>query len=496
MSKLEEFRQKSQEIVASKKDQIEAQHKAGKKTARERIESLLDDASFIEIDKFVKKTYATPGFEAVSETGEGVVCGYGTIEERPVFIYAQDYTVLKGSLSAAHASKILKTLDMALKNGVPVIGILDSDGARISEGVAAIDAYASVIGKFNEISGVVPTITVIAGNCIGTAAYIASTTDFCFMIDEISTLSLYGPQIYASTLEKEVDLGAKKHNQDTGVSQFMCANEDECYTSVRKLLGYLPANNLDDSPYIVPNDDINRPIAYDGEAAYDTLELVRAIADNNDILEYQAMYSPEIVTAFGRLNGVPVGFVANACGSDITGHAARKASRFISLLDAYSIPVITLADAGGTPVTDQNNMLISNITRLIGVYASATIPKITIICGRAVGDGYATMCPKALGADIVYAWPSAQISAMPAEMGAIVLYEDEIKASADGVAAKQQMIQKYKDEYANPWQAAEQGVIDDIIDPAATRQLAGAALEMCISRRVEALPKRHRVATL
>lgn len=494
MGKLEELRQKNQDaLMAGGKENIEAQKKAGKGTARERISGLLDESSFIEIDKFVKRTYGTPGFEAVSETGEGVVCGYGTMEGRPVFIFAQDYTVLKGSLSVAHAAKILKTLDMAAKNGVPVIGMLDSDGARIAEGIAAIDSYAAILEKLNAISGVVPTVCIVAGNCIGTAAYIAATADVTFMIEGVSALSLHGPQVYASTLDKTPDFGAKKHGEKTGVAQFVCAGEAECFASVRKWLGFLPSNSMDDIPFMVCNDDLNRmlPTEYT-----DTRELVKVMADNGDVMEYQAEYSPELITMIGRINGMTTGFVANAKDQDMTGHAARKAAKFISLLDAYSIPVVTLVDCGQTPVTQQNNMYISNIARMIGIYANASVPKITVVVGRAVADGFAMMCPKSLGADIVYAWPQAQITAMPPEAGAVILYEKEIAQASDAIAAKQQMIQKYLDEYANPWQAAAQGVVDDVIDPAMTRQMVAAAIEMFSSKRVESMPKKHRIASL
>lgn len=493
MSKLEEFRQKN-EALLNPKDGIEAQHKAGKKTARERIGVLLDDASFIEIDKFVRKTYITPGFEAVSSAGEGVVCGYGTIDMRPVFVFAQDYAVLKGSLSAAHAGKILKTIEMAVKNGVPIIGMLDSDGARVSEGMAAIASYGEIIKKLNDISGVVPTVALVLGNAVGTAAYIASTMDFCFMAEGIGSLALHAPQIYDSAHGKAFDFGAAKNAGETGIAQFVAADEEACMADVRKLLAYLPSNSLDDTPFDLGNDDLNRQIATLGQGEVDKKELIRALADDGNVLEYQAAFAPGIVTAFGRINGMSVGFVANNGAMD--GKAARKAARFLSVLDAYSIPVITLADSDGTQVEDLEAMLIADITRMMGIYASAGIPKITVVTGKAIGDGFAMMCPKALGADIAYAWPTAEISAMPSEMGGLLLYEDEIKAASDGVAAKAQAIEKYKEEYANPWQAAEQGVIDDIIEPMATRQMVAAALEMCISKRVETLPKKHRVATL
>jgi len=501
MSKLEELRQKNEKALeAGGKEKIEAQHKDGKKTARERISTLFDDASFVETDKFLKRTFSTPGYEAVSETGEGVVCGYGTIDSRPVFIFAQDYTVLSGSLSAAHAQKILKTIDAAVKNGVPVIGILDSDGARVSEGIAAIDSYAAILKKLSDVSGVIPTISIVAGNCIGSAAYIAASTDFCFTIHEISTIALHGPQIYASTLGNEIDVreafSAQAHNELTGVSQFLSNSEDECYSQVRKLLSFLPSNNLEEGPYVMSADDLNRQIQAGEGSVYDPKILISQVADNNDILEYQQYYSPDIITAFGRINGNTVGFVANGAEGRVEGHAARKAARFISLLDAYNIPVITFTNCGGTAVEKEKPMLISNVARLVSSYAQAGVPMLNVITGQAIGDGYAMMCPKSLGADVVYAWPEAEITALPSETGAIVMYEEAIAQSSDGIAAKQAMIEKYREEYANPWQAAEQGVIDDVIDPASTRQMLVAALEMCLSKRDSKLAKKHNVLPL
>ena len=501
MGKLEELRQKNADLLAGNEQNVQAQHAAGKKTARERISSLLDEGSFVEIEKFVKRTFATPGFEAASETGEGVVCGYGTIADRAVFIYAQDYTVLSGSLSAAHASKIIKVIDMAAKNGVPVIGVLDSGGARISEGIAAVGSTAAILNKYNEVSGVVPTVTVVAGPCIGTAAYITAVSDFTLMVDGVSAVALHGPQIYASALGKEIEakdfFGARNHAEKTGLAQFECANEDECAGVVKKLVSFLPSNNLDEAPYEVTADDLNRQLPFTGEEAYDAKAVIAAVCDGGDMLELQAAYAPDMVLALGRISGNVCGFVANAA-VDLTGAGARKAARFVELLDAFNIPVVTLANCGGTEfdMDAEQDSLIMDTARLISAYAQAGVPKLTLVTGKAVGDGFAAMCPKALGADMAYAWPNAEISSMPAEAGALILYEDEIGKAEDGVAAKAQMKEKYIAEYANPWQAAEQGVIDDVIEPAHTRQILVSALEMTISKRENKLPKKHGVLPL
>lgn len=501
MGKLEELRQKNADILSGDEQSIQAQHAAGKKTARERIAALLDQGSFVEIEKFVKRTFATPGFEAASQEGEGVVCGYGTIGDRAVFIYAQDYTVLSGSLSAAHAAKILKVMDMAAKNGVPVIGVLDSGGARISEGIAAIESTAEILNQYTEISGVVPTITVVAGPCIGTAAYITALSDFTLMVDEIAAVALHGPQIYASALGQEIKpaefFGAKTHSEETGIAQFRCGSEEECAQTVKKLVSFLPSNNLDEAPYGLSEDDLNRQLPFTGEEAFDAKAVIAAVADHADVLEIQASYAQDMVTALGRVNGNVCGFVANA-QPGLSSKGAKKAARFVSFLDAFNIPVITLADCGGSAIDAdaEKAALIPDVARLIGAYAQAGMPKLTLVAGKAVADGFAAMCPKALGADMVYAWPNAEISSMPSEAGALILYEDEIGKAEDGVAAKAQMKEKYIAEYANPWQAAAQGVIDDVIEPAHTRQILISALEMTISKRENKLPKKHGVLPL
>lgn len=501
MSKLEELRQKNADILSGDEQSVQAQHAAGKMTARERIAALLDAGSFVEIEKFVKRTFATPGFEAASQEGEGVVCGYGTVDDRAVFIYAQDYTVLSGSLSAAHAAKILKVMDMAAKNGVPVIGVLDSGGARITEGLAAINSTAAILNKCTEISGVVPTVTVVAGPCIGTAAYITALSDFTLMVDGISATALHGPQIYASALGKGIDatsyFGAKAHGEGTGMAQFTCATEAECAQTVKKLISFLPSNNLDEAPYALCEDDLNRQLPFTGDEAFDAKAVVTAVADNSDILEIQAAYATDMITALGRINGNVCGFVANVAPV-LSANGARKAARFVSLLDAYNIPVVTIANCEGSGIDAQaeQGTLIPDIARLIGAYAQAGMPKLTLVASKAVADGFAAMCPKALGADMVYAWPDAEISSMPPEAGALILYEDEIKSAADGIAAKEQMKAKYNAEYANPWQAAAQGVVDDVIEPAHTRQILISALEMTISKRENKLPKKHGVLPL
>lgn len=500
MSRLEELRKRDEAAqAAGGPENIAAQHKAGKKTARERISALLDAASFVEIDKFVRRGYSTPDYHSVSEPGEGVVCGYGTVDGSPVFVFAQDYTVLSGSVSTAHARKILKTISMAASSGVPVIGILDSGGARVAEGAAAIDSYAAILKSLNEVSGVIPTICVVSGECIGTAAYIAASMDFCLAVDKITTIALHGPQIYSSTLGPKANtdaaLTAKAANEISGVAQFLEPDEDACFQDVKKLLAYLPANNLELSRYELPSDNLNRQIAGFDEA-YEPKALIANVCDNGECMEYQACFCPQIVTAFGKINGHVVGFVANDQEGTISAGAARKAARFISILDAYNIPVVTFTNCSGTPVSLDEPTITRDCAGLISAYAECGTPMLNVIVGDAIGDGYAMMCPRALGADLVYAWPQAVISALPAEAGSLVMYEDDIKKAEDGIAAKQDALKKYQEEYANPWQAAEQGLVDDVIEPGATRQMLAAGLEMCQTKRVDRLPKKHTVRSV
>ena len=481
-------------------DKIDVQHKQGKMTARERIQSLLDDKSFIELDKFYERSRSTPGFESATASGEGVITGYGSADGRPVYIFAQDYTVLNGSMSVAQAQKIAKIMDMALQNGAPVIGVLDSGGARISEGAAAMGAYGMIVKTLNDLSGVVPTVTVIAGQCIGAAAIIAGLTDFTFAVDKTSSLLLHGPQILSSTIggnfKAEEISGAKALNERTGIAQFLAENENQAYADVRRLLSFLPSNNLDESPSLMAEDDLNRQIPELDSDDVDARDLIAKIADSNDFMEYQAYYAKEIVAGFARLNGNTVGVVANCAASALSGAAAKKAARFITLLDAYHIPVVTLADCGDIPVMDETKdaNLISEFSGLLFACAQASVPMVTVIVGQAVAAGL--LAAKSANTDIVLAWSNAVISAMPPEAGALIYFEKEIASSDDPSAARIAAIEKYKEEYASAFAAARLGVVDDVIAPSATRQMVIAALEACITKRQSKPPKKHGVLPL
>jgi acetyl-CoA carboxylase carboxyltransferase component len=435
--------------------------------------------------------------------GEGVLTGYGTIDGRPVYVFIQDYTVLCGSMSMAQAKKIVKIMDMALQNGSPVIGVLDSGGSRIAEGAAAAAAYGEVVKKLNDLSGVVPTVSVIAGPCIGAQAYLACLTDFTVSVEGISTVLLHGEQIVSSAMGQKFDVrefgGAMAQNARTGIAQFLAADEAEAYAKVRALLSFLPMNNLDDAPYEASGDDINRPVPeLDADGDVGAADLIVKIADDGVFFEVHAYYAPEIITGFARMNGNSVGIVANAAGA-LSASAAKKAARFISILDAYHLPVLTLADAGDIPVESetQENDLISAVSSLMYTYAQASIPMVTVICGRAVAAGLLAMGCKTAGADVVFAWSSAEISALPAEAGSLIFYEDDINASGDPLSAKAEALGKYKNEYASAFNAAKQGVVDDVIAPSATRQMVIAALEACLLKREQGKPpKKHGIMPL
>ncbi len=502
-SSLTELTEKTKSILlGGGREQVDRQHKLKKLTARERVNTILDQASFIELDKYIERSGATPGFESKTIAGEGVVTGYGTIDGRPVYVFIQDYTVLGGSMSMAQAKKIVKILDMALKNGSPVIGVLDSGGSRISEGAAAAAAYGEVIKKLSDLSGVVPTISVIAGPCIGSQAYLACMTDFTVAVDGISAVLLHGEQIVSSAMGQKFDVqafgGAMAQNVRTGIAQFFATDETDAYATVHTLLSYLPMNNLDDAPYEANEDDINRHIPeLDAEGDVGALDLVSKIADNGVFFEVHSYFAPEIKTGFARMNGNTVGIVANA--GVLSASAAQKAARFISILDAYHLPLLTLADAGDIPVETETKEdgFISAVASLMSTYAQSGIPMVTVIWGKAVAAGLLAMGSKSAGADVVLAWSCAEISALPSEAGSLIFYEDEINASADPLAAKTEALGKYKSEYASAFNAARQGVVDDVIAPSATRQMAIAALEACLLKREQGKPpKKHGVMPL
>jgi len=488
-------------------DKTKKQHENGKLTARERIEKLLDPNSFVEIDAFVEHRSVEFDMANTEAPGEGVVTGYGTIDNRPVYVYAQDFTVIGGSLGEMHAKKITKIMDMAMKMGVPVIGMNDSGGARIQEGIDALSGYGEIFYRNTMASGVIPQISVILGPCAGGAVYSPALTDFIFMVDGISKMFITGPQVIKAVTGEDVSFeelgGAKTHNQISGVAHFQAANEQECFKSIRRLLSFLPSNNAEDAPVYECQDDLNRIIPeLNGiipdhpNKPYDVKTIITKILDNEDFLEVQPAFAMNIVVGFGRLNGRTVGVVANQ-PNEMAGcldiNASDKASRFIRFCDSFNIPIITFTDTPGylPGVNQEHGGVIRHGAKLLYAYSEASVPLINVIMRKAIGGAYIAMCSKHLGADMVFAWPTAEIAVMGPEGAANIIFRKEIEKSEDPVTFREEKIQEYRDRFANPYQAAKRGYVDDVIEPAVTRPHLISALEMLLSKRETRPPKKH-----
>ncbi|WP_434578408.1 acyl-CoA carboxylase subunit beta [Thermoanaerobacterium thermosaccharolyticum] len=488
-------------------DKVEKQHQKGKLTARERIEKLLDEDSFVEIDAFVEHRCIDFGMEKQRIPGEGVVTGYGTIDGRLVYVYAQDFTVLGGSLGEYHAKKITKIMDMAVKMGAPLIGLNDSGGARIQEGVDALSGYGNIFFRNTLASGVIPQISVIMGPSAGGAVYSPALTDFIFMVDKTSQMFITGPQVIKAVTGEDVSAeelgGSITHSTKSGVAHFRAANDEECLEMVRTLLSYLPSNNLEDPPQHMMNDDINRLsdrlmeiIPDNPNKPYDMKEIISEIVDDGIYLESQSMYAENIITAFARLNGRTIGIIANQpkiLAGCLDINASDKASRFIRFCDAFNIPLLNIVDVPGfLPGTNQEyGGIIRHGAKMLYAYSEATVPKVTLIVRKAYGGAYLAMCSKDLGADIVLAWPTAEIAVMGPDGAANIVFKNEIKSSDDPVAARNEKIKEYRENFANPYRAAARGYVDDVILPSETRPRLISAFDMLLSKRESRPSKKH-----
>lgn len=486
---------------------IEKQHKAGKLTARERIDLLLDKDSFIEIDKFVKHRSTNFSMDKVEAPSDGVVTGYGTVDERLVFVYAQDFTVVGGSLGEMHANKIVKVQEMALKMGAPMVGINDSGGARIQEGVDALSGYGKIFYRNTAASGVIPQISVIMGPCAGGAVYSPALTDFTFMVDKSSMMFITGPQVIKSVTGEEVTQeelgGATTHNQVSGVAHFIDRSEEECIERIKKLLSYFPSNNLDKVPVYESEDDINRVeerlnelVPENPNKPYDMKDIIKTIGDEGDFFEVQELYAQNIITGYIRLNGKTVGIVANqpkVLAGVLDINASDKAGRFIRTCDAFNIPLLSLVDVPGfLPGTGQEyGGIIRHGAKMLYAFSEATVPKVTLIIRKAYGGAYLAMCSKDLGADQVFAWPNAEIAVMGPEGAANIIFKNDIKNSADPVATRSEKIDEYRDTVANPYIAANRGFVDDVILPSTTRPRLISAYDMLESKRETNPSKKH-----
>jgi len=493
--------------IGGGKEAIDKQHKAGKKTARERINMLLDENSFVEMDVFVETSSRDFGMQEKKVPGDGVVTGYGTIDGRPVYVAAQDFTVIGGTLGEAHAKKIVKAMDMAMKTGVPFIQINDSGGARIHEGINALSGYGDIFLRNTLASGVIPQISLIMGPCAGGACYSPAITDFIFMVENTGQMYITGNQVIKAVTGEDVSLeelgGASVHNSVSGVAHFKYPSEEECIANVKKLLSFLPDNNLSGVPTYSTNDDLNRlaPDMIDllpdeSSKPYDMLDIITRVVDNGDFFEVHKYFAQNIIVGFARINGRTVGIVANqpkVMAGSLDVNSSDKAARFVRFCDAFNIPLVTFTDVPAfLPGVDQeHNGIIRHGAKLLYAFAEATVPKVNVIVRKAYGGAYIAMNSKTLGADIVYAWPTAEIAVMGAEGAANIIFRKEIAESENPIETRKAKIEEYREKFSNPYVAAARGVVDDVIDPATTRPMVASALEMLASKRESRPAKKH-----
>mgnify|MGYP005841296697 CR=1 FL=1 len=486
---------------------IEQQHARGKLTARERLAVLLDPGSFNELDAFVTHRATDFGLADQKYLGDGVVTGYGRIDGRLVFVYSQDFTVFGGSLSETHAEKICKIMDLALKNGAPIVGLNDSGGARIHEGVLSLGGYADVFLRNTLASGVVPQISVILGPCAGGAVYSPALTDFIIMVKDTSNMFITGPAVIKAVTHEDVTFeqlgGATTHNTLSGVAHFAAENEEEALYIVRRLLSFLPQNNLEDPPSTTPTDDpkrmdpeLNEIVPDNPNKPYEMKDVIARLVDDGDFLEVAEGFAQNIIVGFARFNGRAVGIVAqepNVLAGVLDIDASCKAARFVRFCDCFNIPIVTLQDVPGfLPGVDQEHRgIIRHGAKLLFAYCEATVPKVTVITRKSYGGAYCVMSSKHIRGDVNYAWPTAEIAVMGPDGAVPIVWKREIDSSPDPEATRLRLIEEYRAKFANPYVAAARGYIDDVIEPMETRPKIIAALEMLRNKRDANPPKKH-----
>jgi propionyl-CoA carboxylase beta chain len=512
--KLEDLRRREQAALhAGSARAVEKRHAQGRKTARERVEALLDEGSFVELDQFARHRTRNFGLDEQRPYGDGVVTGHGTIDGRQVCVFAQDFTVFGGSLGEVFGEKIVKVMDLATRIGCPVIGINDSGGARIQEGVVSLGLYGEIFLRNVHASGVVPQISLVMGPCAGGAVYSPAITDFTVMVDGTSHMFITGPDVIRTVTGEEVGFeelgGARTHNTRSGNAHYLASDEDDALDYVRTLLSYLPSNNLSDPPALEAVADLE---VTDADRELDTLvpdspnhpydihTVIEHVLDDGEFLEVQALFAPNVVVGFGRVEGRPVGVVANQplhYAGTLDIDASEKAARFVRTCDAFNVPVLTLVDVPGfLPGTDQEwNGIIRRGAKLIYAYAEATVPKVTVITRKAYGGAYDVMGSKHLGADVNLAWPTAQIAVMGAQGAVNILYRHELARAADAggdvEAERRRLIEDYEDTLVNPYIAAERGYVDAVIQPSRTRIEVVRALRLLRTKRQTLPPKKH-----
>lgn len=492
-------------LVGGGEDRIAKQHQAGKKTARERIDLLLDPGTFVELDRFVTHRCADFGMEQNKILGDGVVTGYGKVEGRLVYVFAQDFTAFGGSLGEAYAKKITKIMDLALKTGSPVVGLNDSGGARIQEGVVSLAGYADIFLRNVMASGVVPQISLIMGPCAGGAVYSPAMTDFIFMVKNTGHMFITGPDVIKTVTHEEVTKeelgGAMSHASKSGVAHYAAESEEDCILFTRQLLGFCPSNNRENAPRVGTSDPadrssekLNKLIPDNANKPYDMKVLIKEVVDDGNFLEMHENYAKNMVIGFARLGGMSVGIVANQ-PANLAGcldiNASIKAARFVRFCDAFNIPIVTLVDVPGfLPGTDQEfGGIILHGAKLLYAFCEATVPKVTLITRKAYGGAYDVMSSKHIRGDINFAYPSAEIAVMGPDGAVNIIFKKQIDAAKDPVAEKNRLVQEYREKFASPYKAAELGYIDEVILPATTRKKLIEALEM-LQNKVDTNPKK------
>jgi acetyl-CoA carboxylase carboxyltransferase component len=508
VSRLEELRQRrAATLEGGGADAVARQHDRGKLTARERIDFLLDEGSFVETDAFVLHRATGFGVEDERYPGDGVVTGHGTIDGRTVCVFSQDFTVLGGSLGEAFAEKIVKVMDLAVRMGVPLVGLNDSGGARIQEGVASLGGYADIFLRNVRASGVIPQISAILGPCAGGAVYSPVMTDFVFMVRDTSHMFVTGPNVIRTVTGEEVTMeelgGADTHASRSGVAHFASPDEHAALSDIRHLLSYLPANNLEEAPRVEPSDDPERScpsldtfMPDTANVPYDVRDIIMEVVDDRELFEVSAAFAQNIVVGFARIDGRPVGIVANQpqhLAGVLDIDSSTKAARFVRTCDAFNVPVVTFVDVPGfLPGTAQEyDGIIRHGAKLLYAYAEATVPKITVILRKAYGGAYDVMGSKHIGADVNLAWPTAEIAVMGAKGAVSILYRRELAAADDPAAMQAELEERYAEEFANPWRAAERGYVDAVILPSETRQQLTRALRFTASKREPGPARKH-----
>ncbi len=506
--RLDILTQKSAQALAGGGDaRMAKQHAAGKLSARERIDRLLDTGSFIEMDRFKTHRCVDFGMHADKIPGDGVVTGHGLVKGRQVFVFAQDFTVFGGSLSLSHAEKICKVMETAMKVGAPVIGLCDSGGARIQEGVMSLAGYADIFLRNVMASGVIPQITAIMGPSAGGAVYSPALTDWIFMVEKTGYMFITGPEVIKAvtreSVTKEALGGAMAHNTVSGVAHFAEPDDAACLDRIRELLGFLPQNNMEETPRMATADDPHRRderlrdlVPADANKPYDMRDLVRANLDDGYFFEVQALYAQNIVVGFGRMDGATVGIVANqplAMAGCLDISASIKGARFVRFCDAFNIPLIIYEDVPGflPGIHQEHGGIIKHGAKLIYAFCEATVPRITVITRKAYGGAYCVMNSRHIRGDLVLAFPTAEIAVMGAEGAVNIISREQIQGAADPASERRRLVQEYRDKFANPYKAAELGYIDDVIDPADTRPRLIEALRMLKTKRDVNPPKKH-----